>query len=159
MLPRRTHTSKDLERMALTAIVRLLRGVLGSRRKTPLILLCALAFGLAAPAAEAHHLTGDALLASLDRLDLQSLSPSQRKSLAAAARRTRDARLAARTVDALCQAGGRDVLPILDAIAGGKTRVPAVEAQSVSTRALWAAADVRLRVVDEMIRTHVQPNA
>ncbi|MGV3615804.1 MAG: hypothetical protein ACO1SV_10765 [Fimbriimonas sp.] len=121
-----------------------------------MLIAIALALGFAAPKASAETVREDTLRTQLARLNPSTLDAEARRDLAEAARRTRNPQLAAMALDTLRKVGDRESLPLLDAIAGGKLRVPKADAGAVSVRARLAAADVRMRVAGRMIQERLR---
>jgi hypothetical protein len=59
-------------------------------------------------------------------------------------------------VETLRKVGDRESLPLLDAMAGGRLRVPKVDADALSVRARMAAVDVRMRVAERTIQSRLR---
>lgn len=152
MVPPQTPDPREIERRALRVLGRLLARLFGGR-KGALVIALGIAMGMAlAPQASAKPLQDDALLQHLESMNLAQMDKAQRLEVARAARKTRDPRLANLAVEALRRVGDQESLRLLDAIAGGKTRVPSHEADVISTRARLASAEVRMRVAERVIR-------
>lgn len=153
MVPRRTPDPREIERKALRALGKLLARLFRGNKKGALVIAFGLAFGLAlVPQASAKPVEDDVLLQRLETMNLARMDEGQRKEVARAARKTRDPRLANLAVEALRRVGDRESLRLLDAMAGGKTRVPAKDAEVVSMRARLASAEVRMRVAGRVIQ-------
>jgi hypothetical protein len=156
MLPRRTPDPRDLERAALRALAKILARLVRGR-KGALVIAFGIAISLAlAPQANAKPTADDTLRHHLEATNFARLNADQRKEVARAARKTRDPRLANLAVEALRRVGDRESLQLLDAIAGGKTRVPSVDAEAISVRARLASAEVRMRVAERMIQERLR---
>jgi hypothetical protein len=156
MMPRRPTSSRDVEYVALRALAAVLTRLFRGRRNL-LVLFLGLALGLAAvPKASAETVREETLLVTLERLDAARLSPEQRRELAQVARKTRNPQLAALAVETLRKVGDRESLPLLDAMAGGRLRVPKVDADALSVRARMAAVDVRMRVAERTIQSRLR---
>ena len=148
-MPRRTPSSKEVERAAIRALAAFLSRVL--RRRRTLVLVVALTLGISvAPRAQAQALTEGQVLATLRSGELPKVD------LARLARTTKNPELANRLVEALKATGGRQALPLLDALAAGRSRLQKTESDGLATRARLAAADVRLRVASEIIQRRLK---
>jgi hypothetical protein len=152
MLPRRTPDPRDLERAALRALAKILARLVKGRKGAMVVALGIVLSLALAPPASAKPTSEEALLHRLETMNLTRMDAKEREEVARAARNTRDPRLARLAVEALRRVGDRESLRLLDAMAGGKTRVPKVDAEAVSVRARLASAEVRMRVAERMIQ-------